>query len=170
MALHVGVHKNIHPNLRAAWLDRFLREFMCKMTNALSIKSDSWPDVTEKLHFAIDIKYEGCRLFHEDIYFDDESVVVSGLQRLNESRSGKVTVDGGERFGLAVEATRSGGLILKFKAASDSRFPGRLDLEGFFSVEGEYFESTVKALARIFQRGGEFAVTSDNKVTSLDSP
>jgi len=128
------------------------------MTNTLCIRSESWPDVTDRLHFIVEIIYEGCRLAHEDIYFDDESSVVSGLDRLNKTRSGQVILDGGERFSLSVESMTSGGLTLRFKGSADATFPGKLNLEGFFLVDGEYAETTIKALTGIFQKGGDFVI------------
>ncbi len=128
------------------------------MSKSLHIKREFWPDVTDRPHFVVSINYEGCFLKLDDIYFDNELVLVSDLQQLEETRSGQVILDGGFRFSLLMEATPTGGLSLRVKASSDITFPGRLDLEGYFQIAGEYTAGTVNSLIGLLMNGDEFVI------------
>lgn len=129
------------------------------MTNQLIIKRGYWPDVTEMPHFIVSLVYEGCTMTHDDLYFDDIDNVVAKLEALERKRKGKVLVDGGETFIISVEATSTGGINLKFKTTSaEPIFPGKLSLEGYFEVDGEYASNNIRSLIKLFQDGKEYSI------------
>jgi hypothetical protein len=128
------------------------------MKNRLHIKYEKWPEVTETPHYIVEIKYEGLSYVHSDIYFDDVNEIISKLKSLEKDRKGKVELDGGFRFKLIIEARTSGGCIVKFRYTSDGAFPGKLMLEGYFTIEGEYTAPMVDMLIKLFTDGKEFVI------------
>ena len=125
--------------------------------NRLHIVGERWPDVTEILHYVVNLHYEGCVLTHDDIYLDDLADLASQLKSLEKTRKGHVILDGGYRFNCNIEATPSGGLDLKFAAMSGADFPGELTIEGKFSISGEFTAQVTKSLIGLLQDGTEFS-------------
>jgi hypothetical protein len=128
------------------------------MKNSLCIKYEKWPEVTETPHYIVEIKYEGLSYFHSDIYFDDVNKIISKLKSLENNRKGTIELDGGFRFKLIIEARTRGGCIVSFRYASDEAFPGKLMLDGRFTIEGEYTASLVDMLIKLFTDGKEFVI------------
>jgi hypothetical protein len=128
------------------------------MKNSLRIKSSKWPEVTDKPHYTVEINYEGHSYSFDDIYFDDLKNILFNLKILEKERKGVVELDGGFRFKVAIKSTTSGGIILNFKAESGAEFPGKLTLEGHFSVEGENTANVIGALVKLFSDGNEFII------------
>lgn len=128
------------------------------MKNRIHINREYWPEVTTMPHFIVDIGYEGCRLSYDDIYFDKVEEAIPLLQKLERERRGAVTLDGGHRFKLTAEAASTGGMRLKFAASSSGAFPGRLELEGYFMIDGEYTAAVLGALIALLRDGKEFTI------------
>ena len=128
------------------------------MKNSLSIKSENWPEVTEKPHYIVEAIYEGFSYVHSDIYFDDVNKIITELKSLEQNRKGRIELDGGFRFKLIIEAGTLGGCLVKFRYESDEAFPGKLILDGRFPIEGEYTASMVDMLFKLFTDGNEFVI------------
>lgn len=128
------------------------------MDNSLRINSETWPDVTENPHYIVDIYYNGFSCVHDDIYFDNTDNLISKLNSLEKDRKGIIELDGGFRFKLTIEAKTLGGIVLGFRYESDDTFPGKMQLEGYFSVEGENTAVVIKALTELLTDGKEFFI------------
>ena len=128
------------------------------MKNHLRIKSERWPEVTDVPDYIVEINYEGISCVHGDIYFDDKEVLVSKLRALENDRKGSVELDGGVRFKILAKAKTVGGITLSFRHESDATFPGKLVLEGYFSVDGENTAQVVEELIGLLTDGNKFAI------------
>ncbi len=80
------------------------------------------------------------------------------LEQLEQDRMGEVILDGGSRFYVSVEVLTKGDIQLKFQTESDETSPGKLRLEGYFHVNGEYASSTLGSLIKLFKDGSKFIV------------
>ena len=129
------------------------------MRNYLHIKRELWPEVTDRPHFYIELNYQGIDYSCEDIYFDDLPDTILKLQTLEQTRKGRVELDGGFRFKLVIETTSIGGVILNFKTESGAEFPGRLIIEGHFSIAGENAGHIIEELVKLFRDGKEFILS-----------
>lgn len=128
------------------------------MKNSLTIKSEKWPEVTETPHYIVEAIYEGSSYIHSDIYFDDINKIIVKLKSLEQDRKGRIELDGGFRFKLMIEARTLGGCKVSFRYESDDAFPGKLVLDGHFSIEGEYTASMLNMLIKLFTDGKEFVI------------
>ena len=132
-----------------------------RSTPALNIKREYWPEVTNAPHFIVELRYEGCNINYDDIYFDNLNNIINKLEALEKSRKGRVTLDGGHRFAATLEAAVTGGITIYFQAESfPPTFPGKLKLKGYFAVEGEYTSKIIKDLIKLFKDGKEFHAQS----------
>lgn len=128
------------------------------MKNCLRIKSEKWPEVTEVPHYIVELNYEGYSFVYDDIYFDDVNNLILKLQALEKERKGSVDLDGGFRFKVAIESKTLGGIVLNFRAESDTEFPGKIIMEGYFPVEGENAGNVIGALIKLISDGKEFII------------
>lgn len=127
------------------------------MTNRLSIRREYWPDVTETPHYIVELKYEGCSVSHDDIYIGVDDALIQ-LETLEATRKGDVKLDGGSRFRCTVAATSSGGLQVNFGITQGPGFPGKLAIDGYFAVDGEFAGSTIRSLIGLFRHGTDFVI------------
>lgn len=127
------------------------------MTNQLKIRRENWPDVTETPRYIVELTYEGCSIGHDDIYIDDADIPAQ-LEMLEATRKGDVKLDGGSRFSCTVSATSRGGLHLSFRITQGPGFPGKLAIEGYFSIDGEYAGSAIRSLIGLFRQGADFVI------------
>jgi hypothetical protein len=128
------------------------------MKNSLRIKSEKWPEVTDKSHYIVELNYEGYSYSFDDIYFDDLNNIIFKLKTLEKERKGTVQLDGGFRFKVAIKSTAPGGIVLNFKVESGAEFPGKLTLEGHFPVEGGNTAIVIGRLVKLFSDGNEFFI------------
>ena len=120
--------------------------------NHLSLRREYYEGVSNLPHFLVGIDYEGCQICFDDIYFDEPSALARELQILERCRNGQVALDGGSRFRLTVSVERGGELLCRFRAEPND-FPGKLQLEGFFSIDGEFTGMALHALIRLLSEG-----------------
>lgn len=125
------------------------------MRKSLEIRRAFWPEVTDVPHFIVRLNYEGCSIEYDDIYFQALDEVVVRLEEMLESRKGAVALQGGFRFDAVVESTATGGIRFGFTAKSSDDFPGRLHLEGDFSIDGEHASAFLQSLIDLFRSGKE---------------
>ena len=135
----------------------------------LHISRESWPELTTRPHFVVDLDYAGCRIDWDDIYWDAQEQLPARLRALREARRGKVVLDGGFRFALTVEMRATGGVLLKFRTESGMEFPGKRVLEGFFEVDGEYTDAVLSGLLALLEKGHSFTI-SGSPGTIVDVP
>lgn len=128
------------------------------MTNKLSIRREYWPEVTDTPHFIVNLIYEGCNITHDDIYFNDINELIILMEALERDRKGVVNLQGGYRFNAIIESTLTGGMKFHFIAKSSSEFPGKLILEGCFSISGEAASEFLTGLIGLLKNGQEFVI------------
>ncbi len=123
------------------------------MKNSLELSREFWPEVTDMPHFIVRLNYAGCRIEYDDIYFQALHEVVVRLEEMLESRRGAVALQGGFRFDAVVESTATGALRFGFTTESSGGFPGKLRLEGYFSIDGEDASAFIQSLIDLFRSG-----------------
>ena len=128
------------------------------MHNSLRITREYWPEVTDAPHFVVNLKYEGCNIVFDDIYFDKLDECIVQLEALYEERKGSVEIRGGFRFNAVIEAKSTGGIQFLISTESSSEFPGKLRLEGVFSIAGENAGLFIKSLIKLLRDGEEFII------------
>ena len=128
------------------------------MKNTLSIKREYWPEVTDTPHFIVKLDYEGCKIKADDIYFDKLDEIVINLETLNKKRTGSVALQGGFRFNAVIEAKETGACQFSFTTESSGEFPGKLNLKGCFSIDGEDLSLFIDSLIELFRDGTEFSI------------
>ncbi len=133
------------------------------MKNRLSIQRECWPEVTGTPHFIVDLAYQGCRLRHDDIYFDKLENLVPGLDALEQARKGSLGLRGGSRFDALLEITSTGAVEFRFRTEEPNDFPGRLTLQGHFLVSGEFTSRVLESLVRLFRDGDEFILEDESR-------
>ena len=125
------------------------------MRNSLAISREFWPEVTDTPHFIVRLNYAGCSIEHDDIYFQALDEVLVRLEEMLESRRGTVALQGGFRFDAVVESTVTGAIRFGFTTESSGGFPGKLRLEGYFSIDGEEASAFLQSLLDLFRSGKE---------------
>jgi hypothetical protein len=125
--------------------------------NKLAIRSETYEGVTEVPHFPVVIDYEGCHVQMEDIYIDDLKAIADSLGRLEGSRTGEVRLDGGSRFTVVLSIDSHGGLLVRFQA-EPVPFPGRLLLEGYFRIDGEYTGQYILGFQKLLKEGAPISI------------
>ncbi|KXJ39776.1 MAG: hypothetical protein AXA67_11990 [Methylothermaceae bacteria B42] len=128
------------------------------MKNTLSIKKEYWPEVTDTPHFIVKLNYEGCKIEVDDIYFDKLDEIIVRLETLNKERTGSVELQGGFRFNAVIEVKETGACQFIFATESSGEFPGKLHLEGIFSINGEDSGLFINSLIKLFRDGKEFII------------
>ena len=127
------------------------------MINRLLIRRGYWPDVTETPHYIVELEYEGCSVSHDDIYIDIDNIL-GQLESLETTRKGEARLDGGSRFRCSIAATSHGGLQMDFRITHGPGFPGKLSIDGYFAVDGEFSGSTIRSLIGLFRHGTDFVI------------
>ena len=112
--------------------------------------------------YITDLAYHGCRLRHDDIYFDQPDDLVSRLEALEQDRAGSVGLHGGSRFDALLELTATGAVDFRFRIEEPAGFPGKLVLEGRFLVGGEFTSTILDTLVRLFRDGEEFILVDES--------
>ncbi|MBN2396670.1 MAG: hypothetical protein JXC36_09470, partial [Candidatus Atribacteria bacterium] len=127
------------------------------MKNKMTIKREFYQDVTSTPHFITQINYEGCYIEHDDIYFDNLNNIDAELDTFNKTRIKSIIIDGGQRFRLTIIPTNNGGI--KLKCNSDKiNLPGKISLEGFFSIDGENVNEFIQKIKALIKDGKELNI------------
>lgn len=150
--------REVSRRVAAAFETARVRKTLYDMTNRISIKREYWSEVTGVPHFIVDIDYEGVLMKHDDIYFDFIEIIISELSALEKARRGNVRLDGGCRFDADIVMKTNGALSFNFKTESVFPFPGKLILEGYFAIDGEFSGTVLCSLLALFNDGKEFVI------------
>jgi hypothetical protein len=114
-------------------------------------------EITNIPRFIVDVSYEGCRIEYDDIYFDNLDELWQKIEKLEKSRKGKVTLDGGTRFRLNLCATKQGGIKIEV-TAEKFNLPGRISLEGILDVEGEFVSRLIGLFKALLLEGRQLEI------------
>ncbi|HMK55463.1 MAG TPA: hypothetical protein VK448_02370 [Dissulfurispiraceae bacterium] len=129
------------------------------MKNSIIIRREVYEGITDIPHYPISLIYEGHHIDIEDIYITGMESLYGQIEEMERSRKGLITLDGGYRFKLNINANVQGGFDLKFHIEQHKpSFPGDLIMTGYFHINGENVAQFTQSFKTLVHDGIEMTI------------
>ena len=94
---------------------------------------------------------------HDDIYFGNLDEISCQLDNFEKTRKNEVIIDGGSRFKLTILPNNTGGIKLKCNSEKFN-LPGRVILESYFNIDGEFVSIFINSFKELLTNGKELNI------------